>query len=257
MPASAVPIPPLFLERMSRLLGEEYPAFAAALAEPPVHGLRVNTLKISVEQFRHISPFLLDEKVPWCPEGYTLTPTLSPIGRGEGVREPGKHPYHLAGLYYLQDPSAMSAAELLGPRPGERILDLAASPGGKTTHLANLMQGRGLLVANEIKTSRLAPLVVNLERWGAADVVVTNETPERLADHFGAAFDRVLVDVPCSGDAPSAGTWRRGATGRCRLWRIMLPSRLPSCAWPPTWCARADTCSIPLALSPLRKMRGQ
>jgi 16S rRNA C967 or C1407 C5-methylase (RsmB/RsmF family)/NOL1/NOP2/fmu family ribosome biogenesis protein len=198
---------------MSRLLGEEYPAFAAALAEPPVHGLRVNTLKISVEQFRHISPFPLDEKVPWCPAGFDLTPGSSPERRGESI--PGKHPYHLAGLYYLQDPSAMSAAELLGPRPGERILDLAASPGGKTTHLANLMQGRGLLVANEIKTSRLAPLVVNLERWGAANVVVTNETPERLADHFGAAFDRVLVDAPCSGE----GTFRRDLAAR-RDWSL-------------------------------------
>jgi 16S rRNA C967 or C1407 C5-methylase (RsmB/RsmF family)/NOL1/NOP2/fmu family ribosome biogenesis protein len=213
MPASAVPIPPLFLERMSRLLGEEYPAFAAALAEPPVHGLRVNTHKISVEQFRRISPFPLGEGVPWCPAGFDLTPGPSPERRGESI--PGKHPYHLAGLYYLQDPSAMSAAELLGPRPGERVLDLAASPGGKATHLASLMEGRGLLVANEIKTSRLAPLVVNLERWGAANVVVTNATPERLADHFGAAFDRVLVDAPCSGE----GTFRRDPAAR-RDWSV-------------------------------------
>ena len=117
-----------------------------------------------------------------------------------GEYEPGKHPFHLAGLYYLQDPSAMSAAELLGPQPGERVLDLAASPGGKTTHIASLMQGQGLLVANEIKTKRLNHLVVNVERWGAGNLVVTNETPERLADHFGAYFDRVLVDAPCSGE---------------------------------------------------------
>ena len=94
----------------------------------------------------------------------------------------------------------MSAAELLDPQPGERVLDLTAAPGGKTTHIASLMQGQGLLVANEIKTKRLNHLVVNVERWGAANVVVTNETPERVADHFGPIFDRVLVDAPCSGE---------------------------------------------------------
>ena len=192
-----IPIPPLFLERMSLLLGDEFPAFAESLKQNPVHGLRVNTLKLSAEQFRHACSFPLDGSVPWCPSAYTFTPT-SP--HGERRHEPGKHPYHLAGLYYLQDPSAMSAAELLEPRPGERVLDLAASPGGKTTHLAALMQGQGLLVANEIKTSRIHHLVANVQRWGADNVVVTNEPPERLADHFGAWFDRVLVDAPCSGE---------------------------------------------------------
>lgn len=185
-----IPIPLLFLERMSRILGDEYPAFAESLTHDPVHGLRVNTLKLSAGEFRKVSPFPLGEDVPWCHSAYVL----------EGEEKPGKHPYHLAGLYYLQDPSAMAAAELLGPRPGERVLDLAAAPGGKTTHIASLMQGQGLLVANEIKTKRLNHLVVNVERWGAANVVVTNETPERVADHFGAFFDRVLVDAPCSGE---------------------------------------------------------
>jgi 16S rRNA C967 or C1407 C5-methylase (RsmB/RsmF family)/NOL1/NOP2/fmu family ribosome biogenesis protein len=116
------------------------------------------------------------------------------------VASPGLHPHHLAGLYYLQDPSAMAPAELLAPRPGERVLDLAAAPGGKTTHLAALMGGEGLLVANEIKSKRVGHLAQNLERWGAGNVVITNETPEALADHFGAFFDRVLVDAPCSGE---------------------------------------------------------
>lgn len=109
----------------------------------------------------------------------------------------------------------MSAAELLAPKPGERVLDLAASPGGKTTHLASLMGGQGLLVANEIRTKRLDALVINLQRWGAGNVVITNETPERLADHFGAAFDRVLVDAPCSGE----GTFRRDMNAR-RDWSL-------------------------------------
>ena len=104
----------------------------------------------------------------------------------------------------------MSAATLLDPQPGERVLDLAASPGGKTTALAALMQGSGLLVANEIKEKRLGHLVVNMERWGAGNVVITNETPERLADHFGAWFDRVLVDAPCSGE----GMFRKDRNAR-------------------------------------------
>ena len=185
-----VPLPPLFLERMSRFLGNEYLAFAEALSHRPVQGLRVNTLKSSVEEFRKISPFPLGKVVPWCDSAFVL----------ENEDRPGKHPYHLAGLYYLQDPSAMSAAVLLDPQPGERVLDLAAAPGGKTTQLASIMSGQGVLVANEIKTKRLNHLVVNVERWGAGNVVVTNETPERLADHFGAAFDRVIVDAPCSGE---------------------------------------------------------
>jgi NOL1/NOP2/sun family putative RNA methylase len=185
-----IPIPPIFLKRMSGFLGEEFPAFCSALEQSPVHGLRLNTLKCSPEQFQSISPFRLGTKIPWCPSAFLL----------EGEERPGKHPFHLAGLYYLQDPSAMAPAELLAPQSGERVLDLTAAPGGKTTHLVALMQGRGLLVANEIKTKRLNHLVVNVERWGAANIVVTNETPERLADHFGPFFDRVLVDAPCSGE---------------------------------------------------------
>lgn len=188
---------------MSRFLGDEFPAFAAALDEQPVSGLRVNMLKLSAAEFEQIAPFPLGERVPWCESAFTLISLPLPLaGEGLGVRavEPGKHPYHLAGLYYLQDPSAMSPAELLNPQPGERVLDLAAAPGGKTTHLAALMQGSGLLVANEIKDKRLGHLAVNVERWGAGNVVITNETPERLADHFGAYFDRVLVDAPCSGE---------------------------------------------------------
>lgn len=192
MPAnSPVPIPQLFLERMENYLGEsQFPAFAAAMEATPKSGLRVNSLKLSAEQFEAISPFKLGGKVAWCPSAYHLL----------GDDRPGLHAYHTAGLYYLQDPSAMSAAELLAPQPGERILDLAAAPGGKTTHLAALLQGEGLLVANEIKDKRVGHLAQNVERWGAGNIVVTNESPERLADQFGPYFDRVLVDAPCSGE---------------------------------------------------------
>lgn len=188
---SQPPVPPLFLERMSRLLGAEFEDFAQALNRPPVSGLRVNTLKLSAEEFASITPLTLGERVAWCPAAFRLPP---------GETSAGGHPFHRAGLYYLQDPSAMSPAELLAPQPGEKVLDLSAAPGGKTTHLAALMQGRGLLVANEIKDKRVGHLAQNVERWGAGNVVVTNETPERLADHLGPIFDRVLVDAPCSGE---------------------------------------------------------
>jgi NOL1/NOP2/sun family putative RNA methylase len=185
---------------MSRFLGDEFPAFVESLLEVPVHGLRVNTLKLSAREFQKVSPFSLGDRVAWCISAFNLPASPPPTEEEKTQREPGKHPYHQTGLYYLQDPSAMCAAELLDPQPGERVLDLTAAPGGKTTHLASLMKGEGLLVANEIKTKRLNHLVVNVERWGAANVVVTNETPERISDHFGAYFDRVLVDAPCSGE---------------------------------------------------------
>jgi NOL1/NOP2/sun family putative RNA methylase len=190
MPKQPVPVPAQFLERMNFFLGNEFPAFAESLNAAPVSGLRVNTLKITPQQFKMISPINLGEPVPWCPSAFLLP----------AEQRPGLHPYHLAGLYYLQDPSAMSPAEMISALPGERILDLAAAPGGKTTHLAALMNGDGLLVANEIKDKRVGHLAQNVERWGAGNVVVTNESPERLADHFGPYFDRVLVDAPCSGE---------------------------------------------------------
>lgn len=192
MPAnSPVPVPALFLERMKNFLGEaEYPAFAAAMDGDVRSGLRVNTLKVSLDEFRKISPFALGDEIPWCSSATFL----------DGGSRPGLHPYHAAGIYYLQDPSAMSAAELLAPQPGERVLDLSAAPGGKTTQIAAMMQGQGLLVANEIKDKRVGHLAQNVERWGAGNILITNETPERLSDQFGAYFDRVLVDAPCSGE---------------------------------------------------------
>ena len=193
-------IPSAFLERMARLLRDEYPAFLASYDMPPSVGLRVNTLKIAPELFREIMPFEL-APVPWCAAGFTIV--------GDNV-EPGKNPYHAAGLYYLQDPSAMAVAELLDPQPGERVLDLAAAPGGKATHIAAKMLGQGLLVANEIHPKRAWELAGNLERWGVTNVAITNETPERLAERFEDFFDRVLVDAPCSGE----GMLRKGEAAR-------------------------------------------
>jgi len=210
---------------MSRYLGDQFNDFSKSLDERPRSGLRVNTLKISVEQFEQISPFVLGEKVPWCQSAFVLP---GQDDDGDEQRGLGKHPYHLAGLYYLQDPSAMSPAELLGPHPGERVLDLAAAPGGKTTHLAALMAGEGLLVANEIKNKRVGHLAQNSERWGAENVVITNESPERLADHFGAFFDRVLVDAPCSGegmfrkDMGARTDWSLGMVSGCAVRQVNI-----------------------------------
>lgn len=190
------PLPPAFLDRMQTLLGADYPAFLASYDQPPHTGLRVNTLKLTPQHFTALSPFPL-EPVPWCPSGFRL--------EGSDAARPGKHPYHAAGLYYLQEPSAMAVAEVAAPRPGQRVLDLAASPGGKSTHLASLLAGQGLLWANEIRTKRLPQLTGNLERWGLRNAVISNEPPERLADRLPGFFDLVVVDAPCSGE----GMFRR------------------------------------------------
>ncbi|MBV9790004.1 MAG: RsmF rRNA methyltransferase first C-terminal domain-containing protein [Chloroflexi bacterium] len=182
-------LPPAFVERMHALLGAEADAFFAALERSPALGLRVNPLKLRPERFERITPWAL-EPVPWALFGFRVA---------ESAR-PGKHPYHAAGLYYLQEPSAMAVVEALDVRPGLQVLDLAAAPGGKATQIAGYLNGEGLLVANEVESSRIKPLGENLERWGARNAVITNETPERLADHFGACFDRVLLDAPCSGE---------------------------------------------------------
>jgi 16S rRNA C967 or C1407 C5-methylase (RsmB/RsmF family)/NOL1/NOP2/fmu family ribosome biogenesis protein len=178
-----------FAARMRALLPEEHPAFFSALAAPAA-GLRVNTLRLEPEEFARISPFRL-EPLGFPPEGFLL---------GEGER-PGRHPYHAAGLYYLQDPGAMAVGALLDPRPGERVLDLAAAPGGKTTHLAARMRDRGVLLANDVQPVRARELAGNLERCGVRGALVTSEAADRLADRFGPWFDRVLLDAPCSGES--------------------------------------------------------
>jgi 16S rRNA C967 or C1407 C5-methylase (RsmB/RsmF family)/NOL1/NOP2/fmu family ribosome biogenesis protein len=204
-------VPSAFLDRMARLLRDEYPAFLASYGAQPSVGLRVNTLKLTPEAFRETAPFDL-APVPWCAAGFALN----------GNAEPGKHPYHAAGLYYLQDPAAMAVAELLDPQPGERVLDLSAAPGGKATHIASLMRNKGLLVANEIHGKRVWDLAENLERWGARNAAITVETPERLATRLEGFFDRVLVDAPCSGE----GMFRRSAAARAE-W---APELIQGCA---------------------------
>jgi NOL1/NOP2/sun family putative RNA methylase len=198
---------------MQHLLGDEYESFQESYSQTPSAGLRVNTLKLTPEQFQTISPYPLSP-IPWCPSGFRIDK--------ETIPSPGKHPYHAAGLYYLQDPSAMAVAELLAPQPGEMVLDLAAAPGGKTTHLACLMQDRGVLIANEMHPKRAWELAENLERWGTRNTAILNETPSRLADAFGDIFDKVLLDAPCSGE----GMFRKSKVAR-QEWSI---ERVASCA---------------------------
>jgi NOL1/NOP2/sun family putative RNA methylase len=208
-----VPLPPLFLARMEAWLGPEAPAFRASLEEPPRLGLRVNRLKITPEALRGRVPWLL-RPVPWCEEGFLVAAAAEPA--------PGRHPYHAAGLYYLQDPSAMAAAILLDPQPGEMVLDVCAAPGGKTTHLAARMADQGLLVANEAVPGRVAALVENLERAGITRFLVTTATAADLAACWPAVFDRVLVDAPCSGE----GMFRKTPAAR-REWS---PAAVSGCA---------------------------
>ena len=178
-------LPQEFLNRMQDQLGDEYPAFLKSLERPRAVALRFNPLKGQ----RPAVPFTAAE-VPWEPEGFYYDPAA----------RPGLHPYHEAGVYYLQEASAMSAVALLDPRPGERICDLCAAPGGKTTQIAGRMAGEGFLLSNEYSPKRARILSRNIERMGVANALVTNETPQRLAEKFPGYFDRVLIDAPCSGE---------------------------------------------------------
>lgn len=178
-------LPEAFLQRMEAQLGSEYPAFLESLERPRAVALRFNPMKGE----RPMLPFV-GAPVPWEPEGFYYDPET----------RPGLHVYHEAGVYYLQEASAMAPVALLDPKPGERVCDLCAAPGGKTTQIAGRMLGQGFLVCNEINPKRAKILSRNIERMGVTNALVTNEHPETLASRFPGFFDRVLVDAPCSGE---------------------------------------------------------
>lgn len=178
-------LPEAFLQRMEAQLGSEYPAFLESLERPRAVALRFNPMKGE----RPVLPFV-GAPVPWEPAGFYYDPET----------RPGLHVYHEAGVYYLQEASAMAPVALLDPKPGERVCDLCAAPGGKTTQIAGRMLGQGFLVCNEINPKRAKILSRNIERMGVANALVTNEHPETLASRFHGFFDRVLVDAPCSGE---------------------------------------------------------
>ena len=206
-------LPQDFLDRMEQMLGEEYLAFLESYEKERYQSLRINTLKTDRQQFLEQAPFSLTP-VPWAENGFYY----------EKEDTPGKHPYHEAGVYYIQEPSAMAPVEyLMQPllaeeetgMAGERILDLCAAPGGKSTQIAAAMQGQGMLICNEIHPARAKILSENVERMGIRNAMVTNETPQRLAENFTEYFTRILVDAPCSGE----GMFRKNEEA-CGEWSL-------------------------------------
>lgn len=183
-------LPELFEEKMKVLLQDDYAEYLQCFEEPRHYGLRVNTGKISVEDFLKIAPWPLTP-VPWISNGFYYD--------GEQI-QPAKHPYYFAGLYYLQEPSAMTPADRLDVEPGDRVLDICAAPGGKATELGAKLKGKGLLVANDLSNSRARGLLKNLELFGIGNLLVSSEEPGKLVPHFPEFFDKILIDAPCSGE---------------------------------------------------------
>lgn len=213
-------LPQKFLDRMQQMLDGEYEAFISTFGQERYQALRLNALKTGLngnraselpEAFPGLCFAHLAE-VPWAENCYYY----------DASDQPGKHPYHAAGVYYIQEPSAMAPAELLEVRPGERVLDLCAAPGGKSTQIGAKLRGEGFLLCNEVNASRAKILSGNVERMGIINAYVSNETPEHLADIFPEYFDKILVDAPCSGE----GMFRKNEAA-CEEWS---PENVGMCA---------------------------
>ncbi len=181
-------LPEKFKERMKELLGDEYNEYLSAIEKEPVKAFRVNTDKISVQDFMKISE-LCNEKIPYCDTGFYLN-----------HKKAGNHPYHHAGMIYIQEPGAMMPAECIDVKKGLTVLDMCAAPGGKSTQLKNKIGEDGLLVSNEIILSRCKILTGNIERMGLKNTVTTCMDTKRLAETFPDTFDLIMVDAPCSGE---------------------------------------------------------
>lgn len=209
-------LPEAFLHDMRQILEDEFDDFLASYDEKPRRGLRLNTLKIRTpeefERFRDESGFDL-APVPWTENGFFC----------DESDQPSRHPYYSAGLYYLQEPSAMAPAQILPVEPGDRVLDLCAAPGGKTTELGARLQGKGLLVANEISPARCRALVRNVELFGITNALVTNTDADHLLRAYPSFFDKILVDAPCSGE----GMFRKDEEA-VRTWS---PEKVRECAY--------------------------
>lgn len=188
-------LPKEFLSAMEPLLGGEFSDFIQCYLQPPYRAVRFNSLKISAEKASALLPFCLSP-TPFCDESYYIDPVA------QGV---GNHPLHHAGAYYVQEPSASGAVTVLDPKPGDRVLDLCAAPGGKSTQIGAALEGKGLLWSNEIVRSRANSLLSNVERMGIRNCVVSSCHPETLCKRLTGWFDKVLVDAPCSGE----GMFRR------------------------------------------------
>ena len=192
---------------MREMLGESYPAFLRALEAPPALALRLNPLREGAEA---AAAEFAGDPVPWARDGRYL--------RVEAGLRPGASVAHAAGAFYLQEASAMASASVLDARPGERILDLCAAPGGKSTQIAAAMAGRGLLISNDPEPARARALAGNLERMGATNALVVSALPARLAAAWPEGFDALLVDAPCSGE----GMFRREPEARSE-WNPAAP----------------------------------
>lgn len=190
-------LPEEYTQRMKELLKDEFDDYMTSFNDERLYGIRVNTLKMSVDDFYNKKLYEL-EPVQWCKEGFYYN--------GADVR-PSKSPYYHAGLYYLQEPSAMSTAAVADIQPGERVLDVCAAPGGKSTQAGAKLKGEGMLVTNDISTSRTKALLKNVELFGLTNAVVLNESPDRIADRFPMFFDKIIIDAPCSGE----GMFRKDA----------------------------------------------
>lgn len=183
-------LPAAFEERMKELLQEEFEEYKESFYKEHFSGLRVNRLKITPEEFLKISPFQL-ERIPFIENGFYY----------DGKKEqPARHPFYHGGLYYIQEPSAMTPASLLPIAEGDKVLDLCAAPGGKSTELAAKLGGTGLLVSNDISNSRAKALLKNIELFGVRNAVVVSEAPSKLVTYFEEYFDKILIDAPCSGE---------------------------------------------------------
>jgi NOL1/NOP2/sun family putative RNA methylase len=181
-------LPTAFAERMQTLLGNQYQFFVEALQQPAVKAFRVNTEKISLQDFEKINPFG-SRKIPYVENGFYLD--------GQKV---GNHPFHHAGMIYVQEPAAMASVECVEIQPHWWVLDLCAAPGGKSTQVKNKLGEKGVLVSNEIISSRCKILTGNVERLGLKNVVTTCMEPKKIAKTFPETFDLIVVDAPCSGE---------------------------------------------------------
>ena len=188
-------LPEEFYHRMKELLGAQFDAFCACYESEPQRALRVNLLKISIQKFKKCFPHALKE-TPFSKESFVVDDSFS---------NPGRHPLHHAGAFYMQEPSAASAVTALSPGPGDRVLDLCAAPGGKSTQIASALEGQGLLWSNEIVPKRAKILLSNIERMGVKNAVVSACRPDVLCVRLKGFFDKILVDAPCSGE----GMFRR------------------------------------------------
>lgn len=182
-------LPKKFDDRMRELLTNEYAQYMESLNQDYFTGLRVNHLKLTTSEFEMISPFEIAQ-IPWTNNGFYYNKE----------KQPAKHPYYYAGLYYIQEPSAMIPAATLDVKPGDKVLDLCAAPGGKSTELAEKLKGSGILVTNDISNSRAKALLKNIELFGVKNAIVMSENPKKLVNYFKGYFDKILVDAPCSGE---------------------------------------------------------